>query len=226
MSEFKTFEQCLPEIEREIAKRRSRWTLSSITWMDFDDVSQIVRIHIHRKWHLYDQTRPLLPWVNRVISSQIKNLVRNHYSNFCRPCLKCPAAEDIDGCVIYQKQGSECPLYRRWENVKKQAYQTKLPHPLEKHANEISNQPTDSFDLEKAVQSLHEFMKKRLKASELKVYRCLYIENKGEEEAARECGFKTTEENRKAGYRQLKNIQKKIIDTAKDILKNEEIEIF
>ena len=78
------------EIDKELAKRRPRWFLNSITWFDFEDVCQIIRAHIHSKWHQWDQSRPLEPWVNRIISNQMKNILRNHYSNFVRPCLNCP----------------------------------------------------------------------------------------------------------------------------------------
>ena len=109
------FEDCYEEINVEIAKRRHKWNLSALSWLDYDDVSQIIRIHIHKKWHLYDQKKKLSPWINRIISNQIKNLIRNNYGNYVRPCLKCAAAEGEAGCTIYEKQCSDCPLYKNWE---------------------------------------------------------------------------------------------------------------
>ena len=88
----KSFESRINEIDSEIQKRRSRWRLSSLSWMDFDDISQILRIHIFKKWYLYDDSQPLAPWLNRIISNQIKNLIRNNYGNYSRPCLKCDDA--------------------------------------------------------------------------------------------------------------------------------------
>ena len=108
------FENCIEDINREIAKRRNKWNLTALCWMDFEDVSQILRIHIHKKWHMYDPEKPLGPWVNRIISNQIKNLIRNNYGNFARPCLKCAAAEGVDLCSIYGKQDTSCPLYKHW----------------------------------------------------------------------------------------------------------------
>ena len=105
------FEDYIDVIDEEIKKRRSKWKLTSITWMDFDDISQILRIHIYKKWHLYDPVKPLAPWLNRIITNQIKNLIRNNYGNYARPCLKCAASEGGDLCVIYEKQCSDCPLY-------------------------------------------------------------------------------------------------------------------
>ncbi len=74
----KEFENCIEIIDQEISKRKNKWTLTSISWMDFDDISQILKIHIFKKWHLYDQNKPLSPWLNRIISNQLKNLIRNN----------------------------------------------------------------------------------------------------------------------------------------------------
>ena len=90
------FEDFITEIDAEIAKRKNKWNLSAINWMNFEDVSQILRIHIFKKWHLYDPVKPLGPWLNRLISNQIKNLIRNNYGNYSRPCLRCDAAEGED----------------------------------------------------------------------------------------------------------------------------------
>ena len=70
------FEECIEIIDAELQKRKNRWNLTSLAWMDYDDVSQIIRIHIHKKWNLYDQSKPLAPWLNRIISNQIKNIIK------------------------------------------------------------------------------------------------------------------------------------------------------
>ena len=110
--EEKSFEECIDIIDEEIRKRKSKWNLQSLAWMDFEDVSQIIKIHINNKWHLYDIKQPLRPWLNRIISNQLKNLIRNNYGNFTRPCLKCAASEENDGCKLFKKQ-----LYNSLETV-------------------------------------------------------------------------------------------------------------
>ena len=42
------FEDCIEKINQEIAKRKNKWNLTAINWMDFDDVSQILRLHIYK----------------------------------------------------------------------------------------------------------------------------------------------------------------------------------
>ena len=133
------FEDCVSDVDFEINKRRSKWNLTALAWMDFDDVSQILRIHIHKKWHLYDQIKPLAPWINRIITNQIKNLIRNNYGNFTRPCLRCAAAEGENNCLIYKNQEYTCPLLVKWFKTKKIAYDVKLAVPLEIHLYEVQS---------------------------------------------------------------------------------------
>jgi len=220
------FEDSIDLINLEISKRRNKWNLSAINWMDFNDVSQILRIHIYKKWHMYNSSKRLAPWINRIISNQIRNLIRNHYSNFARPCLKCSAAQDEDGCLIYEKQCSACPLYNKWLKNKKNAFDTKLTLSMENHSNEISQLPiTSSVNLDESAKNIHQKMEAVLKGSEWRLYKCLYIDNRSEDEAAKVLGYKTTERNRSAGYKQIKNLKKSILIKVKKYLYNGEIDI-
>jgi len=226
MAKKPTFESKIDSINSEIIKRKSKWNLTAINWMDFSDVAQILRIHIYKKWHLYNPTKPLAPWVNRIISNQIKNLIRNNYSNFTRPCLKCAAAETEEGCAIYGKQCSSCPLFANWEKSKKNAHDTKLTLSIENHSQEVNDMPTDNINVEKAAGNIHMKMQKVLKPIEWKVYTALYIDGKNEEETAKIMGYRTTEKNRIAGYKQIKNIKKAIIFKVRKYLYNGEIDIY
>ena len=221
-----TFEESIGFIDKEIRKRRSKWSLTSLHWMDYDDVSQIIRIHIYEKWHLYNPEKPLAPWINRIISNQIKNLIRNNYGNFSRPCLKCEAAEPVDLCKIYGKQCNECPLYAKWEKGKKKAYNVKIPLALDDHLHEVRYMSfEDGINVEDYANNLHEKMKEILKPNEWIVYEGFFIKNQEEEEISKLLGFKSNEKNRKPGYKQIKNIRKKIIDKVKKCLSRGDIDI-
>jgi len=160
------FEECIEIIEEEIRKRRSKWNLQSLAWMDFDDVSQVIKIHIFKKWSLYDCRQPLRPWLNRIISNQLKNLIRNNYGNFSRPCLKCAAAIESDECSLFQKQCDLCPLYEYWSKNKKDAQNLKIPISMDYHSIESNNltYTTDNFESNK--QKLHATMLCKLKPLE------------------------------------------------------------
>ena len=218
------FEDCVDVIDLEIKKRRGKWNLTAVTWLDFDDVSQIIRIHIFKKWDLYDSSKPLIPWINRIISNQIKNIIRNNYGNYSRPCLKCAAAEGEDLCNIYEKQCDACPLYAHWQKNKKRAHDTKLPLPLEHHAKEVYNKFDQSINVENSIKLLHKKMKTILKPVEWKVYNYLYIEQREENEVAKLMGYSTSEKNRAPGYKQIKQMKKKIITIAKRVIIDGEID--
>tara|TARA_R100001463_G_scaffold7213_3_gene22832 strand:- start:7355 stop:8062 length:708 start_codon:yes stop_codon:yes gene_type:complete len=219
------FEDYIEQIDAEIKKRRSKWNLTALSWMDFDDVSQILRIHIFKKWHLYDTKKPLNPWINRIISNQIKNLIRNNYGNYCRPCLKCAAAEAGDLCYIYGKQSEACPLFANWSRTKKQAYNAKLPVSINDHTYEINSTEYSDIDILGVMDRISAKMKEVLKPAEWKIYEALYIEHMSEEDAATLMGYKTNEKNRVPGYKQIKNVKKAIIKKVKRMLEDGEIEI-
>jgi hypothetical protein len=219
------FEDFISIIDAEIAKRRHKWNLTSITWMDYDDVSQIIRIHIFKKWDQYQASRPLAPWLNSIITNQIRNLIRNHYSNYARPCLKCAAATDNDGCAIYGKQCEDCPLYAYWQKRKQPATQIKIPVSIENHPNEVRSIFDESADVIRHVNAVHTKMKEVLKPLEWQVYEALFIHNKDEIDVAKQLGYITNEKGREPGYKQIKNIRKAIIVKVKKCLVDGEIDI-
>jgi RNA polymerase sigma factor (sigma-70 family) len=220
-----SFESRFSEINQEINKRKHKWNLTSLAWMDFNDVCQILRIHIYKKWNMYNPQHPLAPWINRIVSNQIKNLIRNNYGNYSRPCLKCAAAEQEDSCSIYTKQCNKCPLYAKWEKSKKSAHDIKIPLALENHTQEVHDITEDNMDIEKTADNIHKKMKQVLKPIEWKFYDLHYIKHKSEEESARLMGYKTNEKNRKIGYKQVKNLKKSIIIKVKKYLYNGDIDI-
>jgi|TARA_R110000744_G_scaffold70940_2_gene143086 DNA-directed RNA polymerase specialized sigma24 family protein len=217
------YEDCVDLIDLEIAKRRGKWNLKVIKWMDFDDVSQILRFHIFKKWHLYDQTKLLQPWLNRTISNQIKNLIRNNYGNYAKPCLKCAASEHEDMCSIYGSQNSGCPLFRNWEKGKKNAYNTKLPVSLDAHVVEFKSKQSEELNFEKAFEQIVEKIQPLLKPIEKKVFHYMFIEALSEEQTAKKLGYRTKEKTKSPGYKQVKTILKCISMKAKKLLNDDEI---
>lgn len=221
----RTFEECIDIIDEEVRKRRGKWNLQSLAWMDFDDVSQIIKIHVFKKWDLYDPKQPLRPWLNRIISNQLKNLIRNNYGNFTRPCLKCAAAEEPDRCKLFEKQCNSCPLYEYWSKNKKDAQNLKMPVSLDYHSIEVKNLSYNSNSFNSNKDKLHQVMLSKLKPLEKTVYRLIYIENKSDEEVAKIMHYTTSERGRPPGYKHIKNIKKSIIEKVKKTLEKGEVDI-
>jgi DNA-directed RNA polymerase specialized sigma24 family protein len=214
-------------VDRIIEKHRYIWQLKAIAWMDYEDVAQIIRFHISKKWKMWKQERPLEPWVARITVNQIKNLLRNNYSNYVRPCLGCKFSlgNEPPACGITPsgKQCSECPLYRKWEKTKKAAYDVKLSVSIENHSESIQGMRDLNFDVLASAQRLHEEMKHRLAPKQYRVYSRLYIDGIDEEKVAMEMGYKTNEKGKKAGYKQIKNLKKLFKQVATKILQDEDI---
>jgi hypothetical protein len=194
--------------------------------MDYDDVTQIIRIHIHKKWHLYNQAKPIQPWLNVIISHQIKNLIRNVYSNFARPCLKCYAAVENSGCKIYGEQCEQCPLYANWKRRKEPATQIKLPVSIENHVDEVRSIFDNNANIFGHIEMAHQAMKKILKPLEYQVYEGLFILNQDEAIVARKLGYISNERGRNPGYKQIKNIRKAILTKFKKALADGTIDIY
>lgn len=221
MSEF-SFEDKYDLISTEISKRRGRWQLRAIPSMDFDDVTQIVLIHISKKWYQWNQSLPLEPWLNKVITRRITNILRDVYTNCVRPCLGCAKNEGGDLCASTPsgRQCGECPFYKEWEMKKKSAYDTRLPVSIENHQQEIFSLPEESIDVEHLAADLHKRIQPLLSPIELRVYDSLFVKFQSEEEAAKLMGYRTSERNRKAGYRRIKQIRRKIMEKVKKVTKD------
>lgn len=219
-----TFEDNYEIIHREVMKRSNKWTLTALPYIDYQDVASIIEFHIFKKFNMWDQSRPLIPWLGTLIHHQISNLIRNNYSSFSRPCLKCPANEGDNYCSIYGTQDVQCPLYLKWTKSKKNAHDIKLALPIVNHEIEVYQLYNESLDIEKTGKELHKKMLSILTGLERRIYKLLFIQNKSEEDAAEILGFRTTEKNRKAGYRTICVLKKKIINKVRQVLYSGDID--
>ena len=175
---------------------------------------------------LYDPKKKIEPWINTIISNQLKNLIRNNYGNYSKPCVRCGAAEANDRCAIYSEQCSACPLFAKWEKTKKAAFNLKRCQSTDENQNTIANREDESYTLEKNIQSLNEKMHLLLKPNEHKFYILFYLEKNTEEVVAKKMGFTTGEKNRKPGYKQIQNIKKNIIKKIKKAIADGKIDVF
>ncbi len=219
-----TFEEKSEVIDRIINSKRSLWMLSSLSYISFEDVAQIVRIHIAKKIHTYVQQRGSFEgWISRIVINQIKNQIRNHYGKISPPCNKCPFDNGGNLCG-FTKSGlkcQECKAFKKWENSKKNAYELKLAAPLEDYDGASS---PSNFDVGRSVEKFHACMKASLNSRLYEAYTYLYIDHLSDSEVVRRLKFKTKEKDRIPGYRQLSNIKLKILEVANKIMKDFDIE--
>jgi len=213
-------------VDEELSKRRKSWFLTSIAWIDYDDVCQIIRIHVFRKWAQWDQARPLRPWLNKIISNQFKNILRNYYANFARPCLNCPFNLDDESCGFSDsgRQDTTCPLFKKWTNTKKNAYDVKVALPIDGKEFLLDHGNSDIFfDFEKATKRIQDVLKTKISQKQFELFELLFIRNIDELEVANIMGYKSSESGRKAGYKQIKNTKKLIKDLVMKIIKEQDL---
>ena len=200
-----TYEDFSDIIDAAVSRQRDKWRLNAVKWFDFEDVSQIIKLHISKKWHMWDQERPLEPWIGRIISNQMRNLIRNHYGNYVKPCATCEfALGEACSLTVSKKQNSTCILYAKWEKTKKSGLGLKTP-------------------LSSSLKKLNIHMEVKLSGIHFVAYRMLYFEDKTEEDVARFMGYKISVQKSKLGYRQVKNLKKKFLEIALEILKEQDI---
>lgn len=220
MSKIK-FEEKIETIDNELEKRRGKWQLKARSDIGFDDVKQIIRLHIWKKWDHWQQDRLLEPWLNKIISHQITNILRNNYTAYSRPCLRCPANEGGDLCRIYGKQSSECSLFAKWANTKKRALDVKLPVSLDDQTIELPNN-SNYIDYEEKIKIINKQMVNKLNSNQFFIYKMLFIDELSEEHVAKKMGYKANEDNRKnKRYKQIENHKKIFISKTKEIIYEE-----
>jgi hypothetical protein len=229
----KKFEDMYEIIDDIIKKRKVKWRLKAITWFDFEDIEQIIKLHIFKKWHLWDQSRPIEPWVNRIATNQIRNIIRNNYTSFAKPCLSCPfnnskgieySYENACGFTASKTQCNECPLYAKWEKVKKPAYDVKMTVSLENHKNyHLNFESSKEHDYKSAENKLHNLMKSNLTDKQFLVYKMFFIDCLPDDQIAKILKFKTREKGRKAGYKQIKNLKKMLYIKAQKLVQDNDI---
>jgi hypothetical protein len=217
-----TYEDCSDAIDKEIRKRRGKWLYNHIEW---DDVAQTIRAKIALRWGYWDQTRPLAPYVNRIITRHLQNLVRDSYAKLTKPCVKCAGNEGENFCrfTASKTQCAQCPLYAEWQKSKESAFNVSLPVSIENHVDEVRNIQNDFFDLDYGKEQLIKLMKKELTPVQYKVFIWLFIENRDELYVAQKMNLKTSEENRCPGYRTIKNYKDEIQRRAKKVLAENDI---
>lgn len=218
------FTDKIGEIDRLIETKRSKWMLTNL--LSFEDLAQILRIHIYEKFSQWDQTRPFSPWCSTVIGNIIKNEIRNRYGRLTPPCIRgkgCPFNTGEDGCQWTRsgKKDGSCPAYAKWESSKKPAYELKTASSLEDYDG-ATREP--DFDMIKSVDKFHELIQKNLSERLKQAYQYFYIDHLTDEQAAAKLGFKTKEKNRRPGYRQISNLKSDIFKVAKKLLEDFEVE--
>ncbi|HCI72210.1 MAG TPA: hypothetical protein DHV30_17075, partial [Balneola sp.] len=110
-----------------------------------------------------------------------------------------------------------------WEKSKKSGLELKTPLSTEDFVQEVEGRKYEGFDFEASLQKLDSYMKIELTEIHYRAYRMLYFESKTEEDVARFMGYKLSAQKKKLGYRQVKNLKKKFLQVAIEIINGQDI---
>lgn len=224
MSNKPTFEESLPVIIEQIEKRRKKWNVH-VSWIDYDDIRQLLLLHIFKKWSQFDPDKgELSHWVSSICSAQIKNHWRNLLGNTVPPCEYCPANEGGDKCKIFEtKDASRCGILAKWENTKKEKYNLKLAANIEDFSNTLQyKQEHTRSNYGEILDKITIIIKDKLTKKQYKVYEMLYIKNMDDEAIGQELGYRQAY-GRKTGYASIRHYKRLIIEVIKQIIKEHDI---
>lgn len=218
------FKDVLPLVTQEVEKRRGAWRL---TTMDFDDVAQIVMLHVFNKYDMFDPAKgEFSHWLNTLIANAIKNILRDNLMKFNRPCIGCPFNTGGTSCTYTQsgEQDEECAVYARWKQKKEDEYNVRASLSLENHANEAQNMQCDFINIDEAKKVIDAKILTILNRREKRMYRLLYIKHKTPEQVGKILKYKTSPKAATyAGYQQLRKFQKRVVILAKQVIEDESL---
>lgn len=225
----KIFEDFLPIIDEELKKRRHLYQLKAIPYLDWDDFCQECRMRLYNKFHLYNQDKPFLPWVNSVIHNFLTNWWRDKYFRFSRPCLRCPLAIPHSEECLYTasgKQTSECLFMRNWLNSsKKNGFNVNMSLSMENHLNEVNEKACHNINYDATKKELDKKLKRVLSKFHYRIYYYLFIKNQSEKAVNKIFGFKI-DKHRNGDSKQLRDAVFVIKQKVKALLNNDEIDIY
>lgn len=215
-----TYEEKKDIIDELLAIRRKSWKdrVSSkmvSSYMGYDDVCQIIRIHFYKKIGQYDSKQPFERWANRIITRQFTNIAQKNYGKFAPPCISKPCpwnlGANVCGKTESRTQCSECPLYAKWERKKQSGYNIHFATSIETegfihHQSDV--EVPQSCDEEETRLKFHSQMLITLPERLRQFYQWIYVEKVSEDQLALLMGLKTNENGRRPGYRQIQNIKK------------------
>lgn len=214
-----TYEEKKDKIDELLAIRKKSWSSHTasrmVSYMDYEDVCQIIRIHFYKKIEQYNPKQPFERWANKIITRQFSNISQKSYGKYAPPCISPKVCGGNIGpglCSITasRTQCSECPFYANWEKKKQAGYNIQFAGSMEEEAFIHHQDSVDTpygFNQEDTVTKFHAKMLSILPEKLKKLYKWIYIDKVRDEQLAELMGLKTNERGRRPGYRQISNIK-------------------
>ncbi len=221
MQKKQPFEEIIPQLEAQINRRKSRWTLITVP---FEDVRQIILFRIWTKYETFNPEKgELSHWAARVITNSWKNIMRDNYLIYARPCIQqCIYNMGNDNCSMTPsgKQCSECKAYKLWAEKKENHHNIKQTLSIETHIKEAEKINCDFQNIEEMKLVVDKKMKEYLNDYEWGIYKSLYIDNIDEKKVGKKLNLKKVGKMY-PGYQILLKLKHKFKELAKKIIEDE-----
>lgn len=202
------YEDIIHIIDECLKRQRWKWNDSSIRWKQWDDVEQDIRLRIFEKWHTYDQSKPIRPWITQVISNKIFNIKRDVWGKFAKPCSTCSASLSSGMCSLFTYQSDECPQYRKWQIKKEQAYNmnnaTSIDHTCSKEDYTYRSKNEFQSFLKEVEEELFPIMTER----ERIFYDLFFIQEKDDDYIIKEMDLQTPVDGQRS--KTIRNLERRL----------------
>lgn len=223
------FNEHYETLERLINRKRKHFKLAAVPSLSFDDVFQKIALHVYKYIHTYKSKKGKFePWAATIIENQWKNILRDNYLSFKKPCAGCPYNDgdmaNPESCSFTPsgKKSPECKDYAKWSySIKRDRYNVKLPLPIENQTEDlVYHNPKEK--IEAILHDLGPILRKRLRKTDYKFFRLFYLEKKDLNETAKEMGWGMAMKNNRPKYkRSAEQYNKRIIEEARRIVNEE-----
>ena len=118
-------------------------------------------------------------------------------------------------------QDVSCKDYAKWVDKKRFGLELRTASSLDDNEQVVNIKCNSYYDYNVDLEKLNDKMFKKLGEKLYKAYDMLYFDDCSEEDVAKYMGYKLSDNNRKIGYRQVKNLKCKFQKIATKILEEE-----
>lgn len=241
------FKEASIELQALIDRRRNSWKLTSV--MAFEDVSQEILAYMWKSFGQYDPSQPLDRWANTVITTQFKNLLRNHLYRDAKPCV---AASSYGSPCVYNTGGSGCRwtkenpkgsgsgiqdcscwAYAKWLKKKRDKQAIMSPtslddtgtdsNPMTSLHERLPSNSNELLDYETPKKVIDKEIMQHLNKEEAKIYRLLIVQGLEEEIVGKKMGYKKQKNSKIPGYLILREAKIRFVKLAKQIIDEKDL---
>lgn len=202
------YEKNMDTIDECLSSKKHKWNSNTVIWKQWEDVSQDIKIHFYLQWYQYDRSKPLKPWLTKIIDNQIFNIKRNAWGKFVKPCVSCDASLPSGMCKLFTYQSDECFQYAHWQKNKEIAYNLNNASSIDFPNQKKSELAVIQVEFHKMVFEIEDELKFKMTPREQEFYELYFVRNLPEDEVVEKMNLHQPTDGSK--NKTIKNFEKSI----------------